>query len=131
MTLLQGLKDPVLSTLTYILLTFKKYVVLIYSCQINQLNEMIIGFRPKKEMLRTESVVEEGNFEEKPCCIGTATPPLSPVTVSFKTSQEGLDKIFEKPSENGEVVVNTDVSLNNVENHVDIIVNDESAVNMT
>ena len=92
---------------------------------------MIIGFRPKKEMLRTESVVEEGNFEEKPCCIGTATPPLSPVTVSFKTSQEGLDKIFEKPSENGEVVVNSDVTLNNAENHADIIVNDESAVNMT
>ena len=93
---------------------------------------MIIGFRPKTEMLRTESVVEEmSNLEEKPCCIGSATPPpLSPVTYSFKTSQEGLDKIFEKPSENGKVVVNTDVSLNNVENHVDFIVNDESAVNM-
>ena len=95
---------------------------------------MIIGFRPKTEMLRTESVVEDlKDLEEKPCCIGSATPPpLSPVKFSFKTSQEGLDKIFEKPSENGEVVVNTDVSFNNVENnHVDIIVNDESAVNMT
>jgi hypothetical protein len=81
-------------------------------------------------MLRTESVVEEDNLQEKPCCIGSATPPPSPVRVSFKTSQEGLDKIFEKPSENGKVVVNTDVSLNNVENHVDFIVNDESAVNI-
>ena len=82
-------------------------------------------------MLRTESVVEEmSNMEEKPCCIGSATPPVSPVTFSFKTSQEGLDKIFEKPSENGEVVVNSDVTVNNVENHVDIIVNDESAVNI-
>ena len=53
-----------------------------------------------------------------------------PVTVSFKTSQEGLDKIFEKPSENGEVMVNTDVSFNNVENHVDIIVDDDFAVNI-
>merc|ERR1719362_2494100 len=89
------------------------------------------GFRPKTEMLRTESVVEEmAEMAEKPCCIGSATPPTSPVTLSFKTSQEGLDKIFEKPSENGEVVVNTDVSFNNVENHVDIIVNDESAVNI-
>ena len=109
-------------------------MALIYSCQINQinqLNEMIICFRPKTEMLRTESVVEEmANLAEKPCCIGSATPPTSPVTISFKTSQEGLDKIFEKPSENGEVVVNTDVSFNNVENHVDIIVDDDFAVNI-
>ena len=98
---------------------------------INQLNQMIIGFRPKTEMLRTESVVEEmAEMAEKPCCIGSATPPPSPVKFSFKTSQEGLDKIFEKPSENGEVVVNSDVTLNNIENHVDIIVNDDSAVNM-
>ena len=98
---------------------------------INQLNQMIIGFRPKTEMLRTESVVEEmAEMAEKPCCIGSATPPTSPVTLSFKTSQEGLDKIFEKPSENGEVVVNTDVSFNNVENHVDILVNDESVVSI-
>ena len=42
---------------------------------------MIIGFRPKTEMLRTESVVEEmENLAEKPCCIGSATPPTSPVT---------------------------------------------------
>ena len=83
-------------------------------------------------MLRTESVVEEmKNMAENPCCIGSATPPpLSPVKFSFKTSQEGLDKIFEKPSENGEVVVNSDVSFDNVENHVDILVNDESAVNI-
>ena len=98
---------------------------------INQLNQMIIGFRPKTEMLRTESVVEEmAEMAEKPCCIGSATPPPSPVKFSFKTSQEGLDKIFEKPSENGEVVVNSDVSFDNVENHVDILVNDESAVNI-
>ena len=92
---------------------------------------MIIGFRPKTEMLRTESVVEEmADLAEKPCCIGSATPPTSPVSISFKTSQEGLDKIFEKPSENGEVVVNTDVSFNNVENHADIIVDDDFAVNI-
>ena len=92
---------------------------------------MIICFRPKTEMLRTESVVEEmADLAEKPCCIGSATPPVSPVTLSFKTSQEGLDKIFEKPSENGEVMVNTDVSFNNVENHVDNIVDDDFAVNI-
>ena len=110
----------------------KFHFLLIYSCQINQLNEMIICFRPKTEMLRVESVVEEmeNMAEKKPCCIGSATPPTSPVTISFKTSQEGLDKIFEKPSENEEVVVNTDVSFDNVENHVDIFVNDESLVNI-